>query len=135
VYYCKSEDWFAELGPLIKAECWEPLYEALKTFSLVVIDDFHINLNNKDVQVFYRELFLSLEGVNTQLVIASSYSLQEFKNIDLSLKRYLKASINLNVNEPTRKDRDLFGRSKFVDSNSFKYPKFVKGGELINKML
>lgn len=130
ILYTKADSLLEQFGPLIKANCWEPVVESLRTFGLVAIDDFHHQFQRKDVQEFYSQLLPRLANEETLVVIGMAFPISTYKRMNASLRRFLKASRLLEIKEVSAKDADELQCFLSGESHSSHINKSLKGGLL-----
>lgn len=104
VLYSKADNLLEKFGPLIMANCWEPIVESLRTFGLIAIDDFHKQFQRKNVQEFYSQLMPRLANEETQLILGMAFPLSTYKRMNASLRQFLNASRLFEITTLSQKD-------------------------------
>lgn len=124
VLYIKADNLLEKFGPLVQANCWEPIVESLRTFGLIAIDDFHQQLKRKDVQEFYSQLMPRLANEETQFILGVAFHISTYKRMNASLRQFLNASRLFEITALNEKDIDdlkrfVLGKTQksFIDTS------------------
>lgn len=134
ILYTTAGNFLEHMGPLVHANCWDPVVDSLSTFGLIVIDDFHQQLQKKDVQEFYSQLLPRLANEQAQCILGMTFPITSYRRMNASLRQFLTASRLLQIME-TNED-DIVALKTFLD-REVQQPdvsKSLKGG-LLNRLI